>query len=92
MSETKRDYQVSRIVLASGRILTGIVKQETEKLVMLQTPTEVVRILKSDIETREKQQQSMMPEGLLAPMKDAEVRDLLAYLAGDGQVPLPQKR
>jgi hypothetical protein len=30
-----------------------------------------------------------MPEGLLAPLKPAEVRELLAYLAGPGQVPLP---
>jgi hypothetical protein len=32
----------------------------------------------------------MMPEGLLTQLKDAEVRDLLAYLAGPGQVPLPR--
>jgi putative membrane-bound dehydrogenase-like protein len=86
-----KDYQVTRIVLASGRILQGLVKEETDKLLQLQTPTELVRILKSDIETREKQDQSMMPEGQLAPLNDTEVRDLLAYLAGDGQVPLPKK-
>jgi hypothetical protein len=33
-----------------------------------------------------------MPEGLLTPLKDQEVRDLLAYLAGDGQVPLPKNK
>src|SRR5580692_1658486 len=38
-----RDYQVTRIVLANGRILTGLVKQESEKLLQLQTPTEEVR-------------------------------------------------
>jgi putative membrane-bound dehydrogenase-like protein len=86
-----RDYQVTRLVLTNGRILTGIIKQETDKLLRLQTPTEEVRILKTDIEEREKQTASMMPEGLLAPLKDNEVRDLLAYLAGDGQVPLPKK-
>ena len=86
-----RDYQVTRIVLTSGRILTGLIKQESEKLLLLQTPTEEVRIPKSDVETREKQNVSMMPEGLLAPLKNDEVRDLLAYLAGDGQAPLPKK-
>jgi putative heme-binding domain-containing protein len=86
-----RDYQVTRIVLANGRILTGLVKQENGKLLLLQTPTEEVRVLKSDIEEREKQSTSMMPEGLLAPLTEAEVRDLLAYLAGDAQVPLPKK-
>ncbi len=86
-----KDYQVTRIVLASGRILQGLIKEETDKVLQLQTPTELVRILKSDIETREKQQQSMMPEGQMALLKDTEIRDLLAYLAGDGQVPLPKK-
>jgi hypothetical protein len=31
-----------------------------------------------------------MPEGQLATMNDAEIRDLLAYLAGRGQVALPK--
>jgi hypothetical protein len=31
----------------------------------------------------------MMPEGLLAPLTDQEVRDLLYYLTRAGQVPLP---
>jgi putative heme-binding domain-containing protein len=86
-----RDYQVTRIVLLNGRILTGLVKEETDRLLMLQTPTELLRLPKSDIETRERQEMSLMPEGLLAPLTDAEVRDLLAYLAGEGQVPLPKK-
>ena len=32
---------------------------------------------------------SMMPEGLLNPLSDDEVRDLLYYLSRPGQVPLP---
>ena len=31
----------------------------------------------------------MMPEGLLSGMNDKEVRELIAYLAGQKQVPLP---
>jgi hypothetical protein len=31
----------------------------------------------------------MMPEGLLTPLSDADVRDLIAYLRGARQVPLP---
>jgi putative membrane-bound dehydrogenase-like protein len=85
-----KDYQVTRIVLTSGRTVMGIVKQETDKVLQVQTPTEAVRILKSDIEQREQQTASMMPEGMLAPLRDVEVRDLLAYLAGEGQVPLPK--
>jgi putative heme-binding domain-containing protein len=85
------DYQVTRIVTSSGRVLLGLVKQENEKVVVLQLPTEEVRVLKSDIEQRERQKTSLMPEGLLKDLKDREVRDLLAYLGGSGQVPLPGK-
>jgi putative heme-binding domain-containing protein len=84
-----QDYQVTRVTTVRGRVISGIVKQETDRLLTLQTPTEVVRIPKSDVDRREKLPMSMMPEGQLAQLTDAEVRDLLAYLAGAGQVPLP---
>jgi putative heme-binding domain-containing protein len=84
------DYQVTFITTTSGRVVAGIVKAETDKLLTLQTQNEVVRLPKSDVEERHRSSLSMMPEGLLAQLKDAEVRDLLAYLAGPGQVPLPR--
>jgi hypothetical protein len=31
----------------------------------------------------------MMPEGLLTPWSDHDVRDLVSYLRGPAQVPLP---
>jgi putative heme-binding domain-containing protein len=85
-----RDYQVTAVVTADGRAFNGIVKEETDKTLTLQTPTEVVRLAKADVEERKRMEVSMMPEGLLAPMSETEVRDLLAYLAGAGQVPLPK--
>jgi hypothetical protein len=57
---------------------------------VVQTPTEQVRVLKSDIEKRETKPISLMPEGILATLNDKQVRDLLAYLAGKGQVALPK--
>lgn len=84
------DYQVSVVATKAGRVITGIVKMEDDKTLALQTSNELVRVPKADIEERAKIQQSMMPEGALANRGDAEVRDLLAYLAGSGQVPLPK--
>jgi putative heme-binding domain-containing protein len=86
------DYQTTRFVLSTGRIITGLVKQEFDKVLVVQTPTDEVRIQKSDIDRRDRQKESLMPEGLLAPLKDGEVRDLLAYLAGEGQVVLPPQK
>jgi putative membrane-bound dehydrogenase-like protein len=85
-----RDFQVTNLITKDGRSLSGIVKEESEKVVALQTQNEVVRVAKADIEVRERSEQSMMPDGLLDKLKDAEVRDLIAYLAGAGQVPLPR--
>jgi putative heme-binding domain-containing protein len=84
-----RDYQVTVIRTTAGRTVSGIIKEETDKVVSVQTPTELVRLPKGDIEEREKSKSSLMPEGQLAPLTDVQVRDLIAYLAGSGQVPLP---
>lgn len=84
-----RDYQMTLITTKTGRVLSGLIKEETDKTLALQTQNEVVRLPKSDIDERQKSQQSMMPDGLLAPLSAAEVRDLIAYLSGNGQAPLP---
>lgn len=90
-AEVPRDFQVTKLVLNSGRTITGLIKTESEKVLLVQTPTDEVRVPKSDVDVREKLRESLMPDGLLAPLKDQQVRDLLAYLGGDGQVPLPKK-
>jgi len=85
-----QDYQVTVVTTKSGRTLTGLVKEEDAATLALQTQNEVIRVAKADIDERKKSPVSMMPEGLLAPLSDAEVRDLIAYLAGAEQVPLPK--
>jgi putative heme-binding domain-containing protein len=87
-----KDYQLTIIATKGGRTVSGIVKEENDKVVAIQTENEVVRIAKADIEARDQSKQSMMPEGQLEKLSDAEVRDLFAYLAGSGQVPLPPKK
>ena len=46
-------------------------------------------VAKQDVESVEPQNFSMMPEGLVLTFTDQELRDLVAYLRGEGQVPLP---
>lgn len=84
-----RDYQMTVLTLKNGRILNGLIKEENDKTLTLQTQNEAVRLDKGDIEERQRSQQSMMPDGLLAPLSPAEVRDLIAYVSGPGQAPLP---
>jgi putative heme-binding domain-containing protein len=84
-----KDFQMMIFTLTDGRVVNGLVKQENNKVVTVQTQNELVRLAIPDIESRKQSAQSMMPEGQLAPMTDVEVRDLIAYLAGPDQAPLP---
>ena len=84
-----RDYRMTLVTTDDGRVVTGIVKKETESSLSLQTPTQLLVLAKADIADRKQSLISMMPEGLLENLKPAEVSDLVAYLANPSQVPLP---
>jgi putative heme-binding domain-containing protein len=86
------DYQVTIVTTVTGRFLTGIISKESDKTVTIQTQNELVTLPKGDIQERQKTKQSMMPDNQLAQLTDGEIRDLIAYLAGPAQVPLPAKR
>jgi putative membrane-bound dehydrogenase-like protein len=85
------DYQVTVLLTRDGRVITGIIKQETDKVVTIQTQNEVIPVPQTDVEERRKSPISMMPEGLLDKLTNEEVRDLIAYLGSPTQVPLPAK-
>ncbi|MCS7047517.1 MAG: c-type cytochrome, partial [Gemmataceae bacterium] len=87
-----REYQVSVIVTDSGRTITGIVKEESERAVTVQTQNELMVLPKSEIDSRRLLKASMMPEGVLDRLTRDEVRDLVAYLASPVQVALPAER
>src|SRR5579871_3597039 len=55
-----RDYQMTVLTTADGRTLSGLVKEEDDKLVLLQTPTELLRIRKADVEERRRSELSLM--------------------------------
>ena len=84
-----RDYQSTVIVTADGRVVTGLLRDENDTAVVLQTVEQEVVIPKADIEVRKRQETSIMPEDQLKPLQHAEIRDLIAYLQSPTQVPLP---
>jgi putative heme-binding domain-containing protein len=84
-----KDYQLTQIVTDAGRTINGIIKEENDTAVTLQTPTDVVTIPKKEIDERELVKLSLMPEGQLKPLSAEDVRDLVAYLGTPAQVPLP---
>ncbi len=75
-----REYQVTNFQTASGRTVSGIVKEETARAVFVQTPTEIVVLPKDEIESRVTSKQSMMPDGVFEQLSPSEARALVAYL------------
>ena len=83
------EYRLSTIETKDERVITGILKEQSATSLVVQTPTELLNVPRNEVGKVEPSEQSMMPEGLLANLKDQEVRDLLYYLSRPGQVPLP---
>ena len=83
-----KEYAVTIIELVDGRKITGIVKQETEASVTVQTANELLTLPKKEIESRKASDVSMMPDDILKTLKENEFRDLIAYLQHPQQVPM----
>jgi len=82
-------YRVSLVKLKDGRILDGIVVEQTDRTLTLQTPQERLVLPKADVTQVKPSKLSMMPEGLLDTLKPEQVRDLIGYLMSNQQVDLP---
>jgi len=78
-----RDYQVTTVI-AEGRVITGIIADESAAVLTIRTPTDTIRIPVDEIEARKKSPVSMMPEGMLDKLTPQELRDLIAYIGSDG--------
>lgn len=83
-----KDYRMTVIETKDGRVVSGLLQQETDSAVTLRTINDSVVIAKSDIEERKLSELSLMPEGQLNQLTPDEQRDLLAYLMTPNQVPL----
>jgi putative membrane-bound dehydrogenase-like protein len=84
-----RDFQLTTVETRDGRLLGGIITAEDEAALVVQTPTERVVVPKAEVILRLPSEASMMPEGLLEPLGEEELRDLFGYLMGAEQAPRP---
>ena len=84
------EYKMTQFYLLDGRVVSGIVKKDTGKAVTVRTVNEELVIPVADIEVKKPTQLSVMPEGLFDALKPEEVLDLVKYLMGKEQVPLPK--
>jgi putative membrane-bound dehydrogenase-like protein len=83
------DFRMSVADLKDGRVLNGIVAAQTERTLTLKTMTETITVERSEVERLQKSNLSLMPEGLLEALNEAQVRDLVAYLMHPAPVSTP---
>jgi putative heme-binding domain-containing protein len=74
------DYRVSIFKLKDGRTLSGVIPEQNERTLTLQTPVEKVVIERSQIAEQTQLPQSLMPEGLLTALGEENVRHLIRFL------------
>ncbi len=79
--EIQDDYKMVVVTTRDGRTHVGNVAKETDRQLTLRVVgQDAVMINKSDIQSREVTPASMMPTGLLEPLSDQEVLNLVGYL------------
>ena len=83
-----KDYRATTIATTDGRIVTGIVRRRDNDAVTIQTEKELLVIPNDEIDEMAESEKSMMPDDLLRPLDDRQVRALVAYLASPHQVPM----
>lgn len=88
-SAVAKDFQMEVVLTDSGRVITGLIVDEGDQALTIQTANEKLIVPKPEIERRTLSQVSMMPDGLLQTMTNDQVRDLIGYLASPVQVDLP---
>jgi putative membrane-bound dehydrogenase-like protein len=86
------DFRMSVFRLHDGQSVSGVIVEQTDKTLTIQTQQERVTIPKDDIEQTRSSNLSLMPDGLLTPLSADQVRDLVGYLMTSQQVPLPTSR
>ena len=84
------DYRLTTVTMDDGRVIGGVRAGEGADLLTLRTVTGDVRLERERIVAIETGGQSIMPEGLIEPLPEHLVRDLIGYLMHPVQVPLPQ--
>jgi len=84
------DFRVSVFQLKDGRTISGVMPEQTERTITVQTPAERLVIERTQIVKQDQLTQSLMPEGLLTALGEENVINLIAYLMGEGQVEMPK--
>ena len=88
-AEVDAAYKLTTIITTAGRLYSGFVIYQDDRVVRLRTQNADVQLQMKEVDEIVPTNKSMMPEGMLRELKDDQIRDLFLYLSGQKQVPLP---
>jgi putative membrane-bound dehydrogenase-like protein len=75
------EFRAFNVLLEDGRILTGLLADSNaETLTVLDAKNQRTVVKRSDVEAVKASDTSLMPENVLEPLDDQQIRDLFAYL------------
>lgn len=74
------EFRATVFVLSDGHVLTGIVREKNDKTITIETPESKQVIDRQLVDETSVSEKSLMPDGLLQVLTDAQIRDLIAYL------------
>jgi putative heme-binding domain-containing protein len=83
-----KQYLTTVVSMKDGRVLAGVIKAQDPNAVTLATEIETLVLPRPQIARLKTTDLSMMPEGLLAGLSDAEIRGLVEYFKSPKQVPI----
>ncbi len=84
-----KDYQTLTALTEDGRVITGLLREETDVAIVLEDAEKRIILPRSEIQSLAPTSKSLMPEGLLQPLTADQIASLMAYLQSPAQVPLP---
>jgi putative heme-binding domain-containing protein len=85
-----KNYRMTILLLEDNRVINGLVTDETDRTVTVQTATELLTFDRETIELRKITEKSPMPDGLLDTLTADQIRDLVGYLRHPSQVAIHQ--
>jgi putative membrane-bound dehydrogenase-like protein len=83
-----KEYAATLVELKNGRVITGIIRSETTVALTVITANETLTVPRAEVAASTPSNTSMMPDDLLKPLTDEEVRALIGYLQSPTQVPM----
>jgi putative membrane-bound dehydrogenase-like protein len=82
------EFREVLVRLQTGQVMSGVISQQNERTLTLQTAQEQVTLDRKEIEELKRTTNSLMPDALLQNFSSEQVRDLMGYLMSTEQVAL----